>query len=228
MGVRFPVTFLKVCTGAYVCALASNSVYRTTFCIIIGESANDNASFPISCSLWVGSRMLPVTAGSWSRHPQPHCCGSTVGGGSPRWLVVSLFLPPHPHPFHSSTSSHLTGQGPTESQKVPSGNTPRKSYMAIPPESPLWQHTYTKKVLYMANHGGSYVQILSRSLDAQGRWSRAVRYGGFLEQTLSAPQRWEHCQWLFTPMTVVSPPPASRSRFVQLVFGNTQCGISLP
>ena len=71
-------------------------------------------------------------------------------------------------------------------------------------------------------------RVKREDLDAWGRWSSTVRYGWFLEQTLSAPQRWEHCQWLFTQMTVVSPPPASRSRFVQLVFGNTQCGISLP
>ena len=28
----------------------------------------------------------------------------------------------------------------------------------------------------------------------------AVRYSWFLEQTFSAPQKWEHCQWQFTQM----------------------------
>ena len=44
-------------------------------------------------------------------------------------------------------------------------------------------------------------------------WSRRsinISYGWFLEQTLSAPQRWEHCQWLFIQMTNVFPPPACR------------------
>ena len=31
-----------------------------------------------------GVRPCLLTAGSWSQHPQPHRCGSTVGGGSPR------------------------------------------------------------------------------------------------------------------------------------------------
>ena len=35
-------------------------------------------------------------------------------------------------------------------------------------------------------------------------------YGWFFkEQILSAPQRWEHCQWLFTQMTDVFLPPAA-------------------
>jgi hypothetical protein len=154
MGVRFPVTFLKVCTGAIVCALASISVYITTFCIIIciGVPANDNASFP-----WVGNRMLPVTTGYWSRHPQPHCSGSTVGGSSPRRRVVSLFLPPHPHPLHSMhlisprrPRANWTSESPkwqhskkvlygNPPQKVPCGNIPRKSF--------IWQTTQNWKSL---------------------------------------------------------------------------------
>ena len=102
--------------------------------IIIGVSANDDASFP-----WVGTQMLPVMAGSWNQHPQPHCSGSTVSGGSPRWWVVSLFLPLHPHPFHSTTTSHLTGWGPTDPQKIPCGNIPRKSF--------IWQTTQNWKSL---------------------------------------------------------------------------------
>ena len=64
---------------------------------------------------------------------------------------------------------HLTSpaKGQPNPRKSQVATLQRKSYMAIPPESLLWQHT--KKVLYMANHGGSYVQILSRPLDPQGR-----------------------------------------------------------
>ena len=45
----------------------------------------------------VGGRMPPATSGSWTGHPQPHRGGSTVGGLSPRWRVVSLPLPPFGH-----------------------------------------------------------------------------------------------------------------------------------
>ena len=61
--------------------------------------------------------------------------------------MVSLFLPPHPHPFHSITSSHLTGQGPTEPQKVPSGNTPKKVLYGNPPRKSLVA-TYQESPVY--------------------------------------------------------------------------------
>ena len=38
-----------------------------------------------------GVRRCSHTAGSWSKHLQPHGSGSTVGGGSPRYRTVSLF-----------------------------------------------------------------------------------------------------------------------------------------
>ena len=49
--------------------------------------------------LWspkVSGRVLSATAGSWSRHFQPHRGGSTVSGFSPRWWIVLLHLPPGP------------------------------------------------------------------------------------------------------------------------------------
>ena len=57
-------------------------------------------------------------------------------------------------------------------------------------------------------YSGSSAQICSGPLRAQGRGSINICYRWFLEQTLSAPQRWEHCQWLFTQMTDVFPSPA--------------------
>ena len=57
-------------------------------------------------------------------------------------------------------------------------------------------------------YSGSSAQICSGPFQAQGRGSIDICYRWFLEQTLSAPQRWEHCQWLFTQMTDVFPPPA--------------------
>ena len=59
-------------------------------------------------------------------------------------------------------------------------------------------------------------RVKREDFDAWGSWSSTVRYGWFLEQTLSAPQWWEHCRRLFTQMTVVSPPPASWARLVSL------------
>ena len=38
---------------------------------------------------------------------------------------------------------------------------------------------------------------------AWGRGSITICQGWFLEQTLSAPQKWEHCQWLFIQMSDV-------------------------
>ena len=67
-------------------------------------------------------------------------------------------------------------------------------------------------------YSGSSAKIFSGLLQAQGRGSINICYGWFLEQTLSAPQRWEHCQWLFTQMTDVFPPPACRHASLSLFW----------
>ena len=45
-------------------------------------------------------------------------------------------------------------------------------------------------------------------IDAGGRGSITDHHGWFLELTLSTPQRWEHCRWLFNQTTDDFPPPA--------------------
>ena len=121
-------------------------------------------SGPLQAQLRVEGRLISVTAGSWSRHSQPHRGGSTVSGCSSRWR--GFFL-------HLLAGLHVVCNYVRHSQPQ------RDSAKAFPASKGLWRlipaSKGTWRLLALINglcdlnsfgYGGSSAQFFSEPLQA--------------------------------------------------------------
>ena len=67
-------------------------------------------------------------------------------------------------------------------------------------------------------YSGSSTQFFIGPLETLGGESINFSYGWFLEQTFSAPQKWEHCQRLLTQVTDVLRQPVGKHAYRHLVL----------
>jgi hypothetical protein len=117
----------------------------------------------------VEGRLISVTAGSWSRHFQPHRGGSTVSDCSPRWQMFFLHLPAG---MHRSAYSGVTWYTTQSGISLPSKGTIKKALPAskgLCRPIPASQGTFSRHLLAKLKDCEELGQAFWESFDASAQ-----------------------------------------------------------